>query len=176
MSFTIPKSTFPVVCTVHSELRASHTKDDAHTHANACVELAQQPALLLMTSAIITPTARLTCPSVLPPTTAPFARYLSAPRRHVHALLPALPRVLLKPFLCDATVHLLYPACRLSGAAAALAGRVTISLGMLLYVTLCQCSYAPTCMERAIGGAAQGAVIGGIWGEKLWRSSANVSC
>lgn len=26
------------------------------------------------------------------------------------------------------------------------------------------CSYAPTCMERAIGGAAQGAVIGGIWG------------
>jgi hypothetical protein len=25
-------------------------------------------------------------------------------------------------------------------------------------------SFAPTCMERAIGGAAQGAVIGGIWG------------
>jgi hypothetical protein len=117
----IPKSTFPVVCTVHSELRASHTKGDAH--ANACVELAQQPALLLMTSAIITPTARLTSPSVLPPTTAPFARCLSAPRRHVHVLLPVLPRVFLKPFLCDATVHPFYPACRLSGAAAALAGR-----------------------------------------------------
>ena len=27
-----------------------------------------------------------------------------------------------------------------------------------------ECSYAPTCMERAVGGAAQGAVIGGIWG------------